>query len=207
MREKLSLMCEQCGATFVEKRVSSRARFCSMPCAGLSQKGAHLGDPTDRFMQNVEVVGGCWMWTGSTKAGGYGKMHYCGKERGAHRVALALFKGFDIESPLFALHTCDTPGCVNPEHLFPGTQTDNMRDASSKGRTRNVSDWAGAKNPKAKLTTEQTAEIAGRVADGMKYADVGALYGVSSVRVGQIYRAALILRRYATNASPASMSA
>ena len=76
----------------------------------------------------------CWLWTGSTN-GRYGKVRWQGRVTAAHRLAFQLWNG-PIASGLYVLHTCDRGTCINPRHLVAGTQADNMRDASRKGRLR-----------------------------------------------------------------------
>jgi hypothetical protein len=85
-----------------------------------------------RFWDNVNVGSDdeCWEWQGSRTEAGYGLMWYDGKLRYAHRIAI------DLEGDLFACHKCDNPPCVNPNHLFVGTQKDNVQDMLSKGRAR-----------------------------------------------------------------------
>jgi hypothetical protein len=89
-----------------------------------------------RFIAKVEAGDGCWLWTSQRTPEGYGQFHF--GRRGtppwyAHRLAWELSNG-PIPDGLSVLHHCDTPSCVNPQHLFLGTQTDNMQDASRKGR-------------------------------------------------------------------------
>lgn len=77
---------------------------------------------------------GCWVWQRSTNRGGYGNVYFDGRSDGSHRVAWRLTHG-RIPTGMYVLHHCDNPPCVNPEHLFVGTQKDNIRDAHRKGRT------------------------------------------------------------------------
>lgn len=86
---------------------------------------------------NIDEQTGCWNWTGYTNEHGYGMMPYAGHSEFVHRVSAHVFLRFDLRSQLFVLHRCDNPKCFNPKHLFAGNQTDNMRDASSKGRILN----------------------------------------------------------------------
>lgn len=87
-----------------------------------------------RFEKKYEPVteSGCWIWTGSLNEHGYGGFHLRGKTTKAHRVAWLLYRGEFPKLPL--LHKCDVPCCVNPAHLFFGTQKDNAQDAIAKGR-------------------------------------------------------------------------
>lgn len=104
-----------------------------------------------RFEQSYlpEPNSGCWLWDADTDNKGYGRIRDDGKVRLAHRVSLFLNVGkFPTK---FVLHRCDTPCCVNPEHLYEGTQLDNMRDRSTRGR---MADQRGERSHRAKLTTE-----------------------------------------------------
>lgn len=79
---------------------------------------------------------GCWLWGASLKegkCGGYGQLKVNGKEVTAHRVSYMIHKG-PIPKGLYVLHTCDVRSCVNPDHLFLGTQKDNIHDMMKKGR-------------------------------------------------------------------------
>jgi hypothetical protein len=95
----------------------------------------------ERFMKKVDHnhPSGCWQWTAAVDSCGYGQIMVGNKLDGtyklapAHRVSFELFKG-KIPDGYCVCHTCDNPRCVNPDHLFPGTQLDNIRDRDSKGR-------------------------------------------------------------------------
>ena len=92
--------------------------------------------PIQRFSEKYEVSeSGCWLWRSTIVFKGYGQFYLNGKSRFAHRASWLLHKGA-IPGGLFVCHTCDVPRCVNPEHLFLGTNKDNMQDMARKGRGR-----------------------------------------------------------------------
>lgn len=81
-----------------------------------------------------EPNSGCWLWLGTT-SNGYGRIDHGGKTLRAHRASYEEFVG-PIPKGFCVLHRCDTPCCVNPEHLFLGTQQDNMSDKAAKRSRR-----------------------------------------------------------------------
>ena len=90
-----------------------------------------------RFWEKVNKTESCWVWVGSITGSGYGFLHYGTKtERKpyrAHRLSWELHYGV-IPDGLWVLHKCDNRKCVNPDHLFIGDRSDNMRDCAEKGR-------------------------------------------------------------------------
>lgn len=74
---------------------------------------------------------GCWLWLYCKVRDGYGTFNHHGKSKGAHRWSYEKING-TVDSSLYILHKCDTPACINPAHLFAGTQLDNMRDMRTK---------------------------------------------------------------------------
>lgn len=109
----------------------------------------------ERFWEKVDKSKECWMWKANTKKrSGYGRFWYQGRNVFAHRFSWMLAFGVLDDKKLRVLHKCDTPGCVNPQHLFLGTDTENIADRDSKGRMA----W-GERNGNRKLTAEQVLQI------------------------------------------------
>lgn len=143
----------------------------------------------ERFMKYVEIGESCWLWTGARIPRGYGRFYFDGKPRYAHRVSVILHGG-SVADDALVMHSCDNPRCVNPNHLSVGTQTENMRDAAAKGRTVNVTDWSGQKNPKAKLTDGQRIELLSMAKSGASNRSLANSYGITITRVQQIVKQA-----------------
>jgi len=95
-----------------------------------------LSKPQDFVVQNSIPTPfcGCWLWTGPGAGISYGGTSFEGI-RGAHRIAFTAFKG-SIPPGKYVLHTCDTPACVNPDHLYVGSRADNVHDMVDRQRTR-----------------------------------------------------------------------
>jgi len=98
-------------------------------------------------------TGGCWNWTGSINFHGYGQKMIAKKNFRAHRIFYQKYKG-RIPAGLCVLHKCDNKKCVNPEHLFLGTDQDNATDCIRKGRTAR-----GSKQHVSKLNASQVLQI------------------------------------------------
>lgn len=102
-----------------------------------------------------EPMSGCWLWTGTTVRGTYGKMTR-GKERKyAHRFSWEYHHG-PIPEGMCVCHKCDVPSCVNPDHLFLGTASDNTQDMLRKGRNNPPK---GSGHYKARLTEDDARFI------------------------------------------------
>lgn len=107
----------------------------------------------DRFMSHVHKHdSGCWLWTAYRMKSGYGFFSTPVKNELSHRASYRLFKGqLDTRD---VMHQCDTPSCVNPNHLVLGTRLENMQDSKCKGRT-----CIGERHGRSKLTDEQVEFI------------------------------------------------
>ena len=100
-------------------------------------KGGHELRARLMKYRSIDETSGCWNWTGAIHRNGYGKFGRRDGDRqrtdGAHRVAWEVLIG-PIPDGLHVLHKCDNPCCINPEHLFVGTNQDNVDDMMAKGR-------------------------------------------------------------------------
>ena len=153
------------------------------PVAVTSHSGLFRGlSSEERFAKSVTKTEGCWIWKASKDKNGYGifrgMIGHTAFTR-AHRYSYALHSG-DLLVGMQALHTCDNPSCVNPEHLFAGTNADNMRDKANKGRSK---PRVGNLNGKAILTEPQVRRI---LKDPRPYTEIATQYNVAPSTIGSI---------------------
>lgn len=131
----------------------------------------------ERFWSKVLKTETCWLWQRQVNNKGYGCLSMYRADKGrhyptyAHRVAWSLTNG-PIPDGLNVLHHCDTPACVNPDHLFLGSQRDNMRDCRDKGRLNLT---IRMKTANSHLTEHQVREI--RI-DTRPHRVIAAVYGL-----------------------------
>lgn len=150
----------------------------------------------ERFWSKVDKSGECWLWTAATFSDGYGTIQIGGQARRAHRIAYVIANG-PIAPELFVCHSCDTPRCVNPAHLWLGTAADNASDRNIKGRTRRgTGNTPGYKlphgsnlherNPRARITMDDAQAIRARYAAGDRIAALSRAYGLAHSTVSHI---------------------
>lgn len=124
----------------------------------------------------------CWEWIGKSLTSGYGKMRFNGTPQGSHRISWQIHHG-NIPEGLNVLHKCDNRLCVNPEHLFLGTQKDNMVDMVKKGRGNPSK---GESHVCAKLTEAQVIEIYKRAKKGDRLIALAREFNVHTTTVFDI---------------------
>lgn len=142
-----------------------------------------------RFESKFVKTPGCWEWRAGKFSNGYGQFWAYGTQVGAHCMAYELYVG-PIPDGMMVCHTCDQKACVNPNHLFIGTGTDNMQDMIRKGRQGQRGWWLrvrenkqGARNAAAKLTNGQVLKIR---EDRRTQQVIAADYGIKQAQVSRI---------------------
>lgn len=150
-------------------------------CAWGRKRGLNKVRPLlTRFCEKVspEPNSGCWLWAGALTTGGYGYIQKGGRSGAitASRLAYTLFKG-EVPDDMIVCHRCDVRCCVNPDHLFLGTNAVNYQDMINKGRLRSPDCIP------VKLTPQQVADIRTR---RMRQVDFAKMYGVSESLVSRI---------------------
>jgi len=165
-------VCERCGKEFLAVPSEVRrgfARFCSRSCR------SHGSMPMEeRFWTYVQKSeNGCWIWSGTRTKFGHGMFSVDGKQVYTHRLSWEMHNG-PIPDGLHVLHRCDVPSCVRPDHLFLGTQADNIRDMVEKGRH-----WTP-------LTEEDVCSIRQHLANGMKQRDIAKIFAVDQKSIWNI---------------------
>lgn len=141
--------------------------------AGVYARAALL----DRFNAKVDRSCDCHIWTASFGSAGYGQIAVDGAPRAAHRVAWELEHG-PVPAGMCVCHRCDVKACVNPAHLFLGTQADNLGDMRSKGR-----EARGEGHGNASLSGDQVVAIRALSASGLSQRRIARVLGVSKSAV------------------------
>ena len=148
-----------------------------MACETLDITKNRIEDKVERITDS-----GCWVWTGTTTSRGYGQIISNNKKFYAHRASFEAFVG-KIPDGMVVCHACDNVHCVNPDHLFLGTQKDNLQDMKAKGRSTR-----GEKNTQAVLTENKVLEIRSLLNAGWTQDEIAKHFNVSRSNIGLIKR-------------------
>lgn len=141
------------------------------------------GSMLARFMDKVspEPTSGCWLWSANIDRKGYGIFTVGYVQHGAHRAAYELHVGA-IPEGLFVCHSCDVRSCVNPGHLWLGTNADNTADMKRKGRAAK-----GTMKPNARLTEDAVRQIRVIVSAGVEsHASIARAFDVDPSCISRI---------------------
>jgi hypothetical protein len=151
----------------------------------------------ERLMERIfkNPSNGCWEWQGYKMSSGHGRIGYRDKVYLTHRISYEIYVG-SIPDGMQVNHHCDNGCCVNPEHLFIGTQKDNMTDCKNKKRNFRIPAMRGEKNPLAQLTNEQAKEIRKKLAKGITGIKLAKEYNISThvisrINTGRTYKEAI----------------
>jgi HNH endonuclease len=145
------------------------------------------------FWERVRKTETCWIWTDRMAAGGYGSFSFHGKQWRTHRFSWTMHFG-EIPQGLKVCHRCDNPLCIRPDHLFVGTQRENVEDAFRKGRLKPYRRRVGVNHHMAKLTAEDVVAMRElRNATGVSYQRIARRFKVSTMTayravVGQAWK-------------------
>lgn len=152
---------------------------------GFYERKTLLQRLTEKY--SIDEVTGCWNWTAGKFSSGYGAIRSGERLRRAHRVSYEIHCE-PIPDGLRVLHKCDNPGCINPSHLFLGTDADNAADKISKGRQVNARGDAvsnpGIANGNSKLSEADVIAI--RSAIGVSQRKLAVMFGVGPTQIRRI---------------------
>jgi hypothetical protein len=181
---QIKVACPVCGVTrwLWPSQIKLGKRFCSRVCAYQGRRVSYSKTPiADRFWAKVHKTDTCWLWIGTKgRTGGYGSFQIGRQSVLAHRYAYEATVG-PIPDGMNLLHKCDTPACVNPGHLWPGTQQENVLDSVEKGR------WpCGVQHTRAKLTEGDVRHIRQLRKEGATQMALAELFGVARSTIRSI---------------------
>lgn len=138
-----------------------------------------------RYLRRLEVDGDCWIYTGATDPGGYGR---AAGGRLVHRLIWAWATGQALTADIVIRHSCDRPPCCRPSHLLAGTQADNIRDMHERGRAAPVPGLRGDQLPQAKLTAADVIRLRIDHAAGATTSVLAERYSITAEQVRNIVK-------------------
>lgn len=162
--------CAYCDKVFSKKH--REQIFCSATC----RNRARYKEPIERFWSYVQTQGdnNCWLWIGSRDTPqGYGRFRLNNRKVRAHRFAYQITIG-EIPKGMDVLHRCDIKFCVNPNHLYLGTDNDNARDSAVRNRLR------------TKVSRDQVDQIRKLATSGVSHRKIASLFSISPSAVDDI---------------------
>ena len=131
----------------------------------------------ERFDAKVNKTDSCWLWTGGLAQDGYGAFWYGGRTGLAHRYSYEQFVG-QIQEGACVCHKCDVPLCVRPDHLFAGSNSENIADRDAKGRMSR-----GVASPLSKFSEDDVREIRRRHAGGPTFREIAGEFATTPTNV------------------------
>lgn len=135
------------------------------------------------FLKRIHKTESCWEWIGTITSHGYGHFKRNGKLYRAHRLSFALFNG-TIPAGVLVCHSCDNRKCVNPDHLWLGSNQDNSIDMSMKGRGvgNRIKHHSGDDNVNTKLTKDKITAIK-NLSSSLSQRAIARIFNVSQASV------------------------
>lgn len=178
-------ICQYCKKEFMAFQSDvnkGKGKYCSISCGVAFRNKSKAISSQQVFFKNISHEShekGCWIYTVGTR---YGKIKIGKKHSSAHRYSYEIHYGKIFDEKVIC-HTCDIKLCVNPEHLFIGTQKDNIQDMLSKERDNRPK---GSRNHFSKVTEEQVIGIKELLKKGFGVKEVSEIYKVAYSLIAQI---------------------
>ncbi|RPI85131.1 MAG: hypothetical protein EHM34_00045 [Nitrosopumilales archaeon] len=164
----------ECGNTKIIATSNLRlGNIFSCGCLRSINRENYDQDMKNKLLSRIDIKdNGCWEWKGAKHRQGYGNIGYKRKVCLAHRISWKLFRG-DLRDDILVLHKCDNPPCINPDHLFLGSDRDNVLDSISKGRFYRAK---GKDHYFSRFSNEQIKEIRKLSESGITYDKIAKLF-------------------------------
>ena len=156
-----------------------------------SKNGQYISDGKEIFWRHVKPTNAddCWEWLSYKNPSGYGQTKIGGRNGKhilAHRLSWVVHFG-EIPNDLHVCHKCDNPSCVNPKHLFLGTNLDNIKDRMAKGRSKAT--WKGVareNHPSCKVSDAQIFEMVALRKSGKSISTIAPMFGITKRHISKL---------------------